>query len=517
MKIAKTLGKRDHNVNDWFPNDFRVCKKTKTYYDDELGEYPSESKIDVIEMHDFPPMVNSNPEYSRIYVRPCYVTLFAKLVELITEGRFNAMVTGNPGIGKSYFYLYVIFRFIKDPSLLGKLRLVINSGANFHILNGDTFEAIDPTEILAILSEKDVLRLVDGKTAAGQLTGWKGSTILFASPSNASPDNKPTDLMKNYESYYFVMPVWNDEELQDANELLDVSLQQSEAELMEKVQLAGHIPRFVLSKKITFDMLLVEVKAVLSTANLLNMLQFVKEKNGVGDHHYSHRLLKMVPIDFSRTVRAGFCLDFLSREIARLALIGLEQQVVADFKKFALENNDSDSAIFRGNIYEYLIHRRFKNAPLQPLPEILRGKRLVDGSDFEIPLRLSIDVEEPFRKLEDIVLVQHQALYAFPASKTQGAYDSFLWNGLDTCYVFQITIAKKHSVLYHPLKRFLEWIKKFDIADIDVKFVFIVPTRAIADQWNQPQKLVKLDGMAYQNEGSMVPIDQYIVILDMVD
>ena len=516
IEPAKILGKRYYNVSDWFPDDFRVYKRTKAYYDD-LGEYSSESKIDFIEMLDFPPMVNLNPEYSRVYVRLCYVALFAKLVELVRKGRFNAMVTGNPGVGKSYFYLYVIFRFIKDPSLLGKWRLVINSGEHFHILNGDTFEAVHPPEILAIQSDKDILRLVDGKTAPGKLTGWKGSTVLFSSPSNASLENRPTDLMKGYESYYFFMPVWEDEELKDANELLDVSLRQSEAELMKKVELAGHIPRFVLLKETTLDMLLMDIRAVLNTANLLSLLSFVKEKIGVGDSNYSHRFLKMAPMDSSRTVRAGFCLDFLSRGISRLALIESEKQVVAEFKKFALENKDSDSAKFRGTIYEFLIHRRFKNAPFQPLPEILNGKHLADGSDFEITLPSNINVKESFRKLEDIVLVLGQALYAFPSSKTQGAYDSFLWNGVDTCYIFQITIAKEHSVLNHPVKMFLDWIKKFDIADLNVKFVFVVPTKAIVDQWNQPQKLVKSDGTVYGNVGSMVPIHQYIVILDIND
>ena len=133
----------------------------------------------------------------------------------------------------------------------------------------------------------------------------------------------------------------------------------------------------------------------------------------------------MVPMDSSRTVRAGFCLDFLSRGISRLALIESEKQVVAEFKKFALENKDSDSAKFRGNIYEYLIHRRFRDADL---PKSLKGKHLGDKSAFEIPLPkkakkdipppkkpkkkipIKIKVESAFRKLEDIELVPGQPL-----------------------------------------------------------------------------------------------------------
>ena len=537
---AKILGKRSYKVSNWFPEGFR--KKRRVNHGDEMREsvIKRKRKIRFIEMRDFPPMVNEKPEYKRVYERPCYVDLFGELVKLIEEGRFNAMVTGNPGIGKSYFYLYVIFRFIKEPSLLGNWRLVINSGDEFLILIGDTFLAILPDEIRR---KEDILRLVDGKTAAGELTGWKGSAVLFASPSNASPENKPSEFMKGYEPHYFFMPVWNDEELKEVNELLDPHLQQSESELMGKVELAGPIPRFVLSKKMTLHKLLKDINHELNTANISKLLQFIPGKSG-GDDHYSHHLLKMIPMDFSPTVRSDFCLDFLSREISRLALIEAHEQVVAEFKKFALENNDSDSAKFRGNIYEYLIHRRFKTARL---PNSLKGKHLGDKSAFEIPLpkkpkediplpkkpkktiplrnkpqkkiplNEEIKVESAFRKLEDIEIVPGQPLYAFPSSKTQGAYDSFLWNGVDTCSLFQITIAKDHSIVNQPVKSFLDWIERFDIAHLDVNFVLIVPTETMVDQWNQPQKLVKSNKDGYLNEHCMVKINQYIVSLGIVD
>jgi hypothetical protein len=125
-----------------------------------------------------------------------------------------------------------------------------------------------------------------------------------------------------------------------------------------------------------------------------------------------------------------------------------------------------------------------------------------------------ICIEAAFHKLQDIVLTPSQAIYAFPASKTQGAYDSFLWNGIDTCYVFQTTIAEKHSILNQPVKKFLEWIKKFNIANLEVKFVFIVPS-AIIEKLNQPQKLVKSGEKDYQKKGWVVSMDQYVVSLDI--
>jgi hypothetical protein len=105
-------------------------------------------------------------------------------------------------------------------------------------------------------------------------------------------------------------------------------------------------------------------------------------------------------------------------------------------------------------------------------------------------------------------------LYAFPASKTNGAYDSFLWNGVDTCFIFQITIAEKHSILNHCVKKFLEWIEVFNISKLDVKFVFVVPSKMI-DKWNRPQAFVKSGGSVYKNKGCEVSITQYVVSLDL--
>jgi hypothetical protein len=100
-------------------------------------------------------MVNENTAYNRVYVRDCYVTLFDQLIDLLKEchdskrndARFNAMVTGNPGVGMSYFYLYVIYRIIKNPFLLGDWILVINSGDVFHMFYDGIFEEINPKEI----------------------------------------------------------------------------------------------------------------------------------------------------------------------------------------------------------------------------------------------------------------------------------------------------------------------------------------------------------------------------------
>jgi hypothetical protein len=244
---------------------------------------------------------------------------------------------------------------------------------------------------------------------------------------------------------------------------------------------------------------------------MLKLLIFVAGKKGVRDHHYSHILLKMSPNKVSGSCRADFSMEFLSGYISRLVMYEAQEQVVAGFKKFALENDDPDSAKFRGNIYEHMIHLRFKNSTL---PARVSGKCLDSGSIFEIVFRPNIKIASPFHKLEDIELTLDQALYVFPYSKTNGAYDSFLWDGIDTFYVFQITIASEHSILNHCVKKFYEWIQKHNLSNLKFKFVFVVPSAKIG-AWTKPQPLKNSKGLEYGKDGCMMKFEQYIVSLDL--
>jgi hypothetical protein len=205
-------------------------------------------EAEVIEMNEFPPMVNNNPKHQILFARDCYRIMFDHILEdLQNNVKFNAMVTGNPGVGKSYFYLYVIYRLLDDPILLSGISLIINSGNDFFRLDGDSFISIDPDTWLRM--DSSILKLVDGQTALGQLTGWSGSTILFASLSNDKGVDKPSNLMKNFESFHYFMPSWSLDELLTLNQLLDGSLKLNEEALMERVKLCGRIPRFVFGDK----------------------------------------------------------------------------------------------------------------------------------------------------------------------------------------------------------------------------------------------------------------------------
>ena len=47
---------------------------------------------------------------STMYVRECYMALYEKLEELKKKGFAHAVISGNPGLGKSWFALYMLAR-----------------------------------------------------------------------------------------------------------------------------------------------------------------------------------------------------------------------------------------------------------------------------------------------------------------------------------------------------------------------------------------------------------------------
>ncbi|KAG1697168.1 hypothetical protein DVH05_017553 [Phytophthora capsici] len=66
------------------------------------------------EMAGFPPLAHPKAEYRKILERNAYIVIFTELMKKaklsFEKGAdCSLVVTGNPGIGKSRFYLYCIF------------------------------------------------------------------------------------------------------------------------------------------------------------------------------------------------------------------------------------------------------------------------------------------------------------------------------------------------------------------------------------------------------------------------
>ena len=149
-----------------------------------------------------------------------------------------ALFTGVPGIGKSLFLIYFLYRYLHDDRFHDKrFALEFKSGKYSY------YEAIDSEEAEEFacfeLSRKDmkfheVLLLCD--IAAPEEPSWRAKhTFIFSSPNPL----RYKEMTKNKPSYRFTMPTWSKEEL----EAVYPNTESWSAEL----ETYGGVPRLVFS------------------------------------------------------------------------------------------------------------------------------------------------------------------------------------------------------------------------------------------------------------------------------
>ena len=312
--------------SQWFPDECRCVERPFKKLDlqilewddeDEDASIPSDSQeefedesdvvikktFEVLEMKDFPPMQHPDTEKRVLLVRPCYLKLFdLVMAESQKSINPNITVTGNPGIGKSIFYLYFIWRIIKEGLPSKFSHLVINCGDVYHFYENKEFiDLVSEQERNRFKTSAGVLRLVDGDSDA--LEGWKGTTVLFASPGT----KQFRDFAKARFHSTFVMPIWIREELLICNEVCGIGF--SAEQIRDRDIFYGGIPRIIFAQG---DEWRSKVEAAIASSDCQDIFNYVKVSTEVHQDDYTHLVLKMVPLDqdFKKAT-----LDFLSEQI----------------------------------------------------------------------------------------------------------------------------------------------------------------------------------------------------------
>lgn len=153
----------------------------------------------------------------------------------------NLIVTGNPGTGKSRFYLYCIFQLIlrerEDIKQLPPYELVMNYGHEFHKYDAgrDEFVELADEDVDLLRAQPHMLRLVEATST--RLVGWSGVSILFA-----APDAEGMDDFAKVGGFRYILPTWSLEELKQYNALLSGRLKLADEDLVSRYYKFGGIP-----------------------------------------------------------------------------------------------------------------------------------------------------------------------------------------------------------------------------------------------------------------------------------
>jgi len=500
--VVEPAGTRKRTrVEDWFADDgFSVhLKKHK------VDESQPDQTTRYFNVARFPPLAHPMQKYSKIVERDAYAVIFAELMRKVklwfdAGSGANMVVTGNPGTGKSRFYLYCIFRVLSGcQAELATFDLVLNCNDEFHKYAAETkdFIELDAEDVRALRHQGRVLRLVEGNSS--ELTGCDGVSILFASPGLTG--------MTNYakvDSFTYILPVWTFEELQDYNVLLDDGLKLAEDVLISRYDEFGGIPRFIFTSTEPEDG--EELSKAISTFSALDIISYAKSNHPVRDGNYSHRVLKMVPT--LEIFRAKFHLDFLSKYIAEQIVSRVTEESIQKVSEFAIAHADDDSgstSVVRGKIYEMLCHRWFslhKQRTLQLRP--LSSGGIWDIFWGEMPT-------ERFSSLDEIKPPKKWTYR--PTSKTFGAVDAFVILGND-CIGLQMTLNQNHGIKVAPLNTFLEWLKGVGIAEDQFHFAFVVPSHLVGSF--KKQTIRTTTNSVTKKSGATATVKQYVAPLDVL-
>ena len=154
----------------------------------------------------------------RIYIRKCYKDLYELAVQSIVGMRnhFGVTVfTGVPGIGKSLFLLYCIFRFRRDARFENKRFAVEFDAGTYYVFEATEDENVFLMEYIADggrLTSRDFLLLCDITLPVEPLARAK-ATLIFSGPN----PQRYRCIAQNDPSFVYTMPTWTRRELKYVN------------------------------------------------------------------------------------------------------------------------------------------------------------------------------------------------------------------------------------------------------------------------------------------------------------
>lgn len=156
-------------------------------------------------------------EGTQLLVRTCYINLYSKIADQMNAldspirwGRTGVTICGTPGIGKSYFCIYLLLRLLKETkytivtSILGDtIVFPSNRSAPF---------SINRDQISLLRSQEKVIFVFDPSVSSSDIppqpSYFHGFLIFVSSPSSRIKINKDVNL------FDFFMDPWSLEEIE---------------------------------------------------------------------------------------------------------------------------------------------------------------------------------------------------------------------------------------------------------------------------------------------------------------
>jgi hypothetical protein len=288
-------------------------------------------------------------EIKKLYVRKCYQDVFDLLLEQIKGGRKSFAISGTPGIGKSLFFVYILYRLMDDfrtkTLSLKPKRIVYHcvDERTWFDLEKQTVVELGQSDARALLRKQDTLYIVDGRTTPSSSTCI---TLFISSPR--SEWYKEFVKQKTAKEWYF--PVWTLAELQACQRhcypALPIQL------LQERHRICGGVARFVFHNDYSVPV----PKKMLSALNDVHAVRGVRYVGQTTDiFPESHTLLQILVGDDDFGNAYQFTdLDVVSEYVGKQLWIRYSAPMITNLKEmFGGSPNEISRHLFE--IYGHLV------------------------------------------------------------------------------------------------------------------------------------------------------------------
>jgi len=408
-----------------------------------------------------------------MFVRSCWVKLYGIIVSKM-EGRAGTkaegiILMGNPGIGKSWFLSYVLYRVASEmPTRVVVFESVAEEklwvfGADGSVRQHDWQERRHLVE----LNNPSTIYLFD---PAGHSTGQTREpyrciayTIVASSPNK----NNYRDMLKHGGEILF-MPPWLLAELRAIASFMPKPLSAEEVE--QRFARHGGISRAVLSDKPRlWD---AELTRAVQSCNLDAVMRSVGLEDAV--ESATHKVVAYKVIEDGATAFTDVRVDFASPWIARQVF---EQYYTAKRAELVIflrsaEGNATVSGVC-GALFEQLMHRTLSNGGT------FKVRRL--GPDVD-PATTEVQVHPPnVEKVRGVDALRSfrgsdQRIYLQPEFGNFPVLDGILLNATDGALLapfvgIQSTVSLEHPLKQAPLVSILECLGTTGAGSFDVVFV----------------------------------------------
>lgn len=379
------------------------------------------------------------------------------------------LFTGVPGIGKSLFLVYFLFRFLHDNRFLDKTFALEFYSTKKYLCFHPT---ADPKEFLCThqsgsgMPAKNFLLLCDIVEAAepASRAQW---TFIFSSPA----PSRYKEILKRSPRYRYIMPTWSELELMFLNSNIE--------QWYENFVVFGGVPRYVIPNSLSDINPYDTLQQTLAENGGIIAEEFFKSSFRTIDLLQNYTLVHINPpvsgdgsFNYGGAIVYSFASDYIFQWLVEKHNAQMLAGAVGMFNSGAAL--DSYGAVSAGHLFEKIC------LWLQPLDNhCITAASL--GSDaaitFTVPatrLALPHDWKKTGQLPENILIV--------PRISNLESGDAFCVVER-MLVVFQVTVAKSHPVKVNGLRDILLAFPEHVRANITQKLVvFVIPKHGTLDK-----------------------------------